>query len=115
MNPLPRLALPVAADEGMWTYFNLPTKQLKEKYGFEATQQWLDHLRMASVRFNDGGSGSFISPSLVITNHHVASGQLQKVGDALSATNKLLALGERQRIIDFFVKYPNVFFELTAS
>jgi Peptidase S46 len=71
--------LPVAADEGMWTYFNLPKKQLKEKYGFEATQEWLDHLRMASVRFNDGGSGSFISPSLVITNHHVASGQLQKV------------------------------------
>ena len=76
---LTTFALPVAADEGMWTYFNLPTKQLKEKYGFEATQQWLDHLRMASVRFNDGGSGSFISPSLVITNHHVASGQLQKV------------------------------------
>jgi hypothetical protein len=72
-------ALPVAADEGMWTYFNLPKKQLKEKYGFEATQEWLDHLRLASVRFNDGGSGSFISPSLVITNHHVASGQLQKI------------------------------------
>ncbi len=72
-------ALPARADEGMWTYFNLPTKQLKEKYGFEASQEWLDHLRLASVRFNDGGSGSFISPSLVITNHHVASGQLQKV------------------------------------
>lgn len=70
---------PALADEGMWTYFNLPTKLLKEKYGFEASQEWLDHLRLASVRFNDGGSGSFISPSLVITNHHVASGQLQKV------------------------------------
>ncbi|HEX4949477.1 MAG TPA: S46 family peptidase, partial [Blastocatellia bacterium] len=76
---LSTFALPVTADEGMWTYFNLPTKQLKEKYGFEATQAWLDHLRLSSVRFNDGGSGSFISPSLVITNHHVASGQLQKV------------------------------------
>jgi hypothetical protein len=76
---LTTFALPVTADEGMWTYFNLPTKQLKEKYGFEATQEWLDHLRLASVRFNDGGSGSFISPSLVITNHHVASGQLQKL------------------------------------
>jgi Peptidase S46 len=73
------LPVPASADEGMWTYFNLPTKQLKEKYGFEASQEWLDHLRLSSVRFNDGGSGSFISPSLVITNHHVASGQLQKV------------------------------------
>lgn len=76
---LSTIALPVTADEGMWTYFNLPKKQLKEKYNFEATQEWLDHLRLASVRFNDGGSGSFISPSLVITNHHVASGQLQKI------------------------------------
>lgn len=76
---LTTFVFPVTADEGMWTYFNLPTKQLKEKYGFEATLEWLDHLRLSSVRFNDGGSGSFISPSLVITNHHVASGQLQKI------------------------------------
>ncbi|MFN7930027.1 MAG: S46 family peptidase [Blastocatellia bacterium] len=76
---LTTFVFPVTADEGMWTYFNLPTKQLKEKYGFEATQEWLDHLRLSSVRFNDGGSGSFISPSLIITNHHVASGQLQKI------------------------------------
>ena len=34
----------------------------------------------ASVRFNDGGSGSFVSPrGLILTNHHVALGQLQKV------------------------------------
>lgn len=79
---LTTFVFPATADEGMWTYFNLPTKLLKEKYGFEATQEWLDHLRLASVRFNDGGSGSFISPSLVITNHHVASGQLQKVSTA---------------------------------
>jgi hypothetical protein len=67
-------------DEGMWTFDNLPVKQLKEKYNFVPTQQWLDHVRLSSVRFNDGGSGSFISPTgLVLTNHHVASGQLQKV------------------------------------
>src|SRR5215475_1696874 len=70
---------PAAADEGMWTFDNPPLKQLKEKYGFEPTKEWLDHVRLASVRFNDGGSGSFVSPhGLVITNHHVAAGQLQK-------------------------------------
>jgi hypothetical protein len=68
------------ADEGMWTFDNPPLKQLKERYGFQPTREWLDHLRLASVRFNDGGSGSFVSPhGLVLTNHHVALGQLQKV------------------------------------
>jgi hypothetical protein len=67
-------------DEGMWTFDNPPLKQLKERYGFTPTQEWLDHVRLASVRFNDGGSGSFVSPTgLVLTNHHVALGQLQKI------------------------------------
>jgi hypothetical protein len=68
------------ADEGMWTFDNPPLKQLQERYGFQPTREWLDHLRLSSARFNDGGSGSFVSPrGLVLTNHHVALGQLQKV------------------------------------
>ena len=71
------------ADEGMWTFDNIPIKLLQEKYGFKPTQAWLDHVRLSSVRFNDGGSGSFISPNgLVMTNHHVAIGQLQKLSTA---------------------------------
>ncbi len=71
------------ADEGMWTFDNPPLKEWKEKYGFEPTQEWLDHVRLASVRFMDGGSGSFVSPNgLVLTNHHVAMGQLQKISTA---------------------------------
>jgi hypothetical protein len=67
----------------MWTFDNPPVKQLKDKYNFTPTQQWLDHIRLSSVRFNDGGSGSFVSPNgLVITNHHVALGQLQKASTA---------------------------------
>jgi hypothetical protein len=64
----------------MWTFDNPPLKLLQDKYNFTPTTEWLDHVRLSSVRFNDGGSGSFISPNgLVITNHHVAFGQLQKV------------------------------------
>src|SRR5437016_6417080 len=67
------------ADEGMWLFNAPPLKQLKEKYNFEPTPQWLHHLQKASVRFNSGGSGSFISANgLVITNHHVGADALQK-------------------------------------
>jgi hypothetical protein len=63
----------------MWTFDNPPVKQLEEKYHFTPTQQWLDHVRLSCVRLNDGGSGSFVSPhGLLLTNHHVARGQLQK-------------------------------------
>jgi hypothetical protein len=70
-------------DEGMWTFDNLPVKLLKDRYGFTPKQAWIDHLRLASVRFNDGGSGAFVSKNgLVLTNHHVALGQLQKMSTA---------------------------------
>src|SRR5256714_14235569 len=74
-------ALPPAfADEGMWLFNNPPLKQLKEKYHFEPTPQWLEHLQKSSVRFNSGGSGSFVSSNgLAIPNHPVGVDPLQKI------------------------------------
>ncbi len=73
------LALAAFGDEGMWTFDNPPLKQLRDKYNFTPDKAWLDHVRLASVRLNDGGSGSFVSPhGLLLTNHHVARVQLQK-------------------------------------
>src|SRR5688572_28981634 len=67
-------------DEGMWPFDGLPLQVLKEKYQFEPTKEWLDHVRLGSVRFDTGGSGSFVSPNgLVMTNHHVALTTIQGV------------------------------------
>ena len=71
------------AEEGMWLYSNPPHQQLKDKYGFEVTDAWLDHLMKSSVRFNSGGSGSFVSADgLLLTNHHVGLDCLSKISDA---------------------------------
>src|SRR5256714_1819424 len=79
MATLMSAAVPVFADEGMWLFNNPPVTQLKEKYQFEPTPQWLEHLQKSSVRFNSGGSGSFVSANgLCITNHHVGADALQK-------------------------------------
>ena len=81
------------ADEGMWTFDNLPLDQLRERYGFTPTQEWLDHLRLSSVRVG-GASGSFVSPDgLVMTNMHVAVGYVQSFSgvDADYATSGFYA------------------------
>jgi hypothetical protein len=74
---------PVRADEGMWTFDNPPSGRLEKTYGFTPSSTWLEKLRLASVRFNDGGSGSFVTPEgLMITNHHVGLGCIQNLSDA---------------------------------
>jgi len=96
----------VQAEEGMWTFDNPPLKQLKAKYNFVPTQAWLDHLRLSSVRLNDGGSGSFVSPEgLLLTNHHVARGQLQKES---TADHDYLANGFYAATSDQELKSPDL-------
>lgn len=68
------------SDDGIWLFNEFPKDILKKKYGFDATDEFLKKLQTGSVRFNNGGSGSFVSADgLVFTNHHVASDCIQKV------------------------------------
>jgi hypothetical protein len=77
---LQTLQLTALADEGMWTFNNVPRAEIKKKYGFEITDAWLKKVQMASVRFNNGGSGSFVSPNgLVLTNYHIVEDIVNEV------------------------------------
>ena len=78
------VAVPFAvADPGMWLFNAFPGQQVKARYGFLPSQTWLDHVRMSSVRFNNGGSGSFVSADgLTFTNHHVGADCIQKLSKA---------------------------------
>src|SRR6266404_4943182 len=79
----------VRADEGMWTFNNVPRAEIKKKYGFEVTDAWLKKVQLATVRFNSGGTGSFVSADgLVLTNHHIGSDVLQKISTAENDYNK---------------------------
>ena len=70
----------VSADEGMWVFNKLPLGHLKAHHGFEPPPGWAEHLRSSSVRFNNGGSGSFVSADgLIMTNHHVGADTLSKL------------------------------------
>jgi hypothetical protein len=77
------ISIPLVADEGMWLFNRPPRELLKQRYDFDPSPAWLEHLQKASVRFNSGGSGSFVSPDgLTLTNHHVGLDCLQKISTA---------------------------------
>ena len=72
-----------SADPGMWLFEAFPAAKVKAKYAFDPTAQWLNHVRLSSVRFNNGGSGSFVSADgLTFTNHHIASECIQQLSTA---------------------------------
>jgi hypothetical protein len=74
------LSCPLHADEGMWLFNRPPRALLKKKYDFALTEAWLANVQKASVRFNNGGSGGFVSPDgLVVTNHHIGADSILKL------------------------------------
>ena len=96
----------VRGDEGMYLFNELPLEVLESRYGFEPAEKWSDDLRLSSVRFNSGGSGSFISSSgLVLTNHHVASDTLHKLS---TPERNLIDDGFLAKSLDEELKAPDL-------
>jgi hypothetical protein len=61
------------ADEGMWTFDNFPSALVRDRYGVEIDDEWLDRAQLGTVRL-PGCTGSFVSPDgLILTNHHCVS------------------------------------------
>jgi hypothetical protein len=59
------------ADEGRWTFDNFPSTAVKNKYGINIDQTWLDHVRGAAVRLSTGCSASIVTTkALVLSNDH---------------------------------------------
>jgi hypothetical protein len=111
--------LSVSADEGMWLFNQPPRQMFKERYQFEPTDDWLEHLQKASVRFNSGGSGSFVSADgLLISNHHVGADDLQKIStpakdfvkDGFYARN----LSEERKCLDLELNVLQTIEDVTA-
>jgi hypothetical protein len=100
-------ALPISAmDEGMWPFNNIPREEIKKKYGFDVTDEWLMKVQTASVRFNNGGSGSFVSANgLVLTNYHIVE---DFVGELSSAQKDYAKEGFVARTPAEELKIPNV-------
>lgn len=80
------IAAPAAvADEGMWTFDNFPSDEVKAQYGFAPSKDWLNRVQKASVRLENGCSGSVVSrDGLVLTNHHCIVDCAQSLSTARS-------------------------------
>jgi hypothetical protein len=78
------VALPLVghANEGFWPFNRIPRAAIKQALGVDLSDQWIERVQQASVRF-PGGSGSFVSrDGLVLTNHHVSLELLHKLSTA---------------------------------
>ena len=121
------LSSSIAGDEGMWTLDNFPRETVREKYGVDVTETWLNQLRLATTRLEGGCTGSFASPAgLVLTNHHCVRRCLSQISSADNdvAANGFLAADRDQEVrceaqslsvLSEFVEITSLVAEATAG
>jgi hypothetical protein len=77
------LAGPAVAEEGMWTFDDVPTARMQQSLGVKVDRAWLDHLRLASVRLTSGCSAALVSrEGLALTNQHCVLGCVQALSSS---------------------------------
>jgi hypothetical protein len=108
----------------MWTFDFPPVDYWSETYGFKPSPEWLEHVRMAAIRFATYCSSSFVSgDGLVMTNHHCGResvSTVEKEGEDLHNTGFLAMKLEDERpvanlFVDQLVKITDVTSEVQAA
>ena len=112
------------ADEGMWTFDNVPQAAIQQKYNTTLEKPWLDKLQRSITRFESGCTGSFVSPDgLVLTNHHCAmqclaelsSESANYVDDGFNATTRSAEKKCPTQILSVLVETENVTAKIAAA
>lgn len=103
----------------MWTFEDYPQNYIKSTYGFNASEEWLNHVRLSALRFGNGCSASFVSGSgLIMTNHHCVDGMLesvQKEGENIPKNGFFAAsLADERKIPNLFVDQLALIEDVTA-
>ena len=105
-------ATPALADEGMWTFDNLPTAKIEAEYGVKLDAKWLDHVRLSAVRIS-GCSASFVSKDgLILTNNHCVQGCTSALS---SPTTDYVKNGFRANVREDELKCPGQTAEVLLS
>jgi hypothetical protein len=107
------VACSLAAEEGMWTFNNLPLNQIERDYEIKLEPSWIEHVQKSCLRVSLGGSASFVSPQgLVLTNHHVGAKAIYH----LSTENRdLMESAFLAKSFDEELKCPNMYVDQLIS
>lgn len=118
------LATAAVADEGMWTFDNIPQAAIQQKYDAKLDKRWLDKVQRSITRFESGCTGSFVSPDgLVLTNHHCAMSCLAEISsesanyvdDGFNATTRSAEKKCPTQILSVLVEMENVTAKVTSA
>jgi hypothetical protein len=66
----------------MWTFEHAPKEYWKETYNFEATDEWLESVRLPALKFGSWCTASFVSEDgLIMTNHHCVDNIIPRIAE----------------------------------
>lgn len=102
----------VGAEEGMWPFNMLPVEKIEQEYGVKLSPDWAQHVQQACVRISLGGSGSFVSQGLIMTNHHVGSKAIYNLS---TEETDLMEKGFLAKSFEQELKCPNMYVESLIS